>query len=96
MGRESTRVELDLDDLFKQVMDTDQVVGGTEQQAAKIAARARQITFREGVESFIEVRLRYHENGRASYDLVSESDEEDGTSEKKRIRALRRAAREVK
>ena len=94
MGRESTRVELDLDDLFKQVMDTDQVVGGTEQQAAKIAARARQITLREGGEAVIDVRRRYHANGRASYDVVS--DEEYGTSEKKRIRALRRAAREVK
>ena len=96
MGRESTRVELDLDDLFKQVMDTDQVVGGTEQQAVKIAARARQITLREGGEAVIDVRRRYHVNGRASYDVVSESDEEYGTSEKKRIRALRRAAREVK
>lgn len=90
-------IDIDVDDLFKQVMATNQVQGTVQQRAARIAARARQITLAEGGSANITVEQYHMANGRASYNVISDSpDEEYGTAAGVRLRALRRAAREVK
>mgnify|MGYP007055514199 CR=1 FL=1 len=90
--------DFDFDDLFQQVMASPQVQGAVMDRAARIAARARQIDQRDGRGTAdITVEPRHLASGRAAFDVVSrDPSSEYGTHEVPRIRALRRAAREVR
>lgn len=90
-------IHLDPDDLFRQVNDSPQLRAAVRARATKIAARARTTTAKEGGSARIGLRERVLDNGRYSMDVTSDSaDEEFGTSETTRIRALRSAARSVR
>lgn len=98
MAKEMPRVDLDMDDLFRQANEHPTTDGAVAGRAARIAARARRNDQRDGDGTAnIYVRERYMPNGRKSYDVVSDDTSgEYGSLESRRIRALRRAAREVR
>lgn len=98
MDNERPRLDLDFDDLFRQANAHPLTEGAVAGRAGRIAARARRIDQREGSgEANIFVRRRDLPNGRMSYDVVSNDPSgEFGTGEHARIRALRRAGREVR
>lgn len=87
-------VDLDYDDIFAQVNQSTQLRAGVRKAATKVAAEARRTTAKEGGKATITLREAPLSNGRYSMDVVSDSaDEEYGSTEAKRIRALRSAAR---
>lgn len=98
MAKERVRLDIDFDDLFRQANEHPTTDGAVAGRAGRIAARARRIDQLEGDGTAdIFIRERHLPNGRKSYDVVSDDgDGEFGTSERARIRALRRAAREVR
>lgn len=98
MAKERPHIDIDADDLFRQGMALPQVVGATLGRAGRIAERARRNARREGHTNVeFSVVQRHHPNGRTSFDVVSnDAASEYGTGEVRRLRALRRAAREVR
>lgn len=97
MANNQPVVDLDFDDLFKQANEHATTEGAVAGRAGRIAKKARQINAKEGGTANISVRQRHLPTGRMSYDVVSDNpDEEYGSSESKRLRQLRRAAREVR
>ena len=98
MAKERPRVDIDFDDLFVQANEHQTTRGAVAGRASRIAKRARMIDQRDGNgTATISVRERHMPNGRAAYDVVSDDpSSEYGTDGVRRIRALRRAAREVR
>lgn len=87
-------VYLDADELFADANQTTQLRAGVRKVATKVAADARRTTAKEGGDATITVREAPQSNGRYGMDVVSDSpDEEYGSTESQRIRALRSAAR---
>lgn len=87
-------VDLDYDEIFFQVNQSTQLRSGVRKVATKVAAEARRTTAKEGGKATITLREAPQSNGRYAMDVVSDSsDEEYGSTEYKRIRALRSAAR---
>ncbi|MGP9760237.1 hypothetical protein [Corynebacterium sp. AOP12-C2-36] len=87
-------VDLDYDELFAQVNQTTQLRAGVRKVGTQVAADARRQTAKEGGKATITLREAPQPNGRYAMDVVSDSpDEEYGSTEAKRIRALRSAAR---
>lgn len=87
-------VDLDLDELFKQMNETTQVNAGLLKRATTIAARARRLDASEGKGTAkIEITEHWMRNGRLVYHVTSDDVEgEYGTSRTARRRTLRRAA----
>lgn len=82
--------------LFQQLNRNSAVKAACAAKAARLAARAQQITASDGGEAKITVESGIRPKGRAFTNVVSDSrDEEYGTQSTPRIRALGRAAREV-
>lgn len=98
MAKERPRLDLDFDDLFRQANDHPSTDGAVAGRAGRVAARARRIDQLEGNgDATIFIRERNLPNGRKSYDVVSDDVAgEYGTSERARLRTLRRASREVR
>lgn len=98
MANNKPVVDLDFDDLFLQANEHPSVQGAVAGRAGRIAKRARMIDARDGHgTATITVRERHLPTGRMAYDVVSDDvDAEFGSGEVARIRALRRAAREVR
>lgn len=94
---DESAVDLDMDALWQQAMAQKEVVAATHQRAVDIATRARTLAAADGVYDLdVRVERYYLPNGRTSYNVVSDEEYEYGTESKKRLRALRRAAREAK
>lgn len=88
---------LDADTIFDTVMKTPQVKAKVWATAQKVARQGRRHTIAAGGKAEITIRENPLPSGRYSVDVVSDTPgEEYGSSEHLRIRALRRAAREVK
>ncbi|WP_156801771.1 hypothetical protein [Corynebacterium mastitidis] len=87
--------KIDGDDLFRQVMGTTQVQSAVYKEAVRIAAKARRLDASEGKgTATIKVERIPIANGRAAYNVTSDDvSGEYGTSEAKRLRTLRRAAK---
>lgn len=97
MAKNQPVVDLDMDDLFRQANEHATTDGAVAGRSGRIAKRARAINAKEGGTANISVRRRYLPNGRMAYDVISDNPEEEyGSSESKRLRQLRRAAREVR
>lgn len=87
-------VDLDYDEIFAQVNQTTQLRAGVRKVGTQVAADARRTTAKEGGKATITLREAPQSNGRYGMDVVSDSpDEEYGSTESQRIRALRSAAR---
>lgn len=90
-------VDLDVDELWREAMQLPAVEAATFQRAANIATRARQIAAREGVFDLnVQVERHFLPNGRMSFNVSSDENLEFGAQDFKRVRALRRAAKEVR
>ena len=94
MGRHAV---IDGDELFQEVMQLDQVRRGVDLQAAKVEEKAIRYTAAAGGTAHFSSESYTLPNGRYGVRITSDSaEEEDGAEDAKRIRALRRAVREVK
>nr|DAT11435.1 MAG TPA: hypothetical protein [Caudoviricetes sp.] len=88
---------IDGDALFMEVMQLDQVRAGVNRRASRIMERAIRYTSSAGGVAEFSTEPYTLSNGRYGVDVTcSDSGEEYGGSGRKRIRALRRAAREEK
>lgn len=82
--------------LFAQLNKNPRVRAAALAKAQRVAARAQQITDSEGGEATISVETGIRPKGRAYAYVVSDRpDEEYGTQNNPRVRALGRAIREV-
>lgn len=89
-------ISIDADDLFIQANQTTQLRSAVRDKATRIAARARQITSKDDGDATISIRENPLPNGRYGMDVVSDADDEEfGTESRKRVGALRRAAKGV-
>ena len=90
-------IDIDLDALWRDAMALPAVEAATYQRAADVAQRARSIAAKDGITDYdVSIERHYLPNGRVSFNVVTRHDSEFGTQRAKRVRALRRAAREVK
>lgn len=86
-------VQIDGDEIFRQVMASPQVEAAVHEQATKIAVKARRFSTAAGREANIRVERVEVPSGRASFNVVSDDAAgEFGNAEVRRLRTLRRAA----
>ncbi|MCH6197448.1 hypothetical protein MHT86_08065 [Corynebacterium mastitidis] len=90
-------IHIDGDDIFRQVMATDQVNAAVYKEAARIAAKARRLDIADGTgTATIKVQRVPVASGRVAYNVTSDDvNGEYGSTNAKRLRTLRRAAEGV-